>query len=109
MKYNKEERLDIGRQIYERELTMAAAATKYDVSLYTARDYLRLYKASENKSWPKMQRAAYKEDEVLLSRQDIEQYEHMSKEELMEELIKAKIEAALAKKRNSSVLEEIED
>lgn len=98
MKYSKEERLDIGRRIYQGEMTLATAATKYDINIYTARDYLRLYKASENLSIPKGFRSGGNQDDTLVNNPDMEQYEQMSRDELMEELIKAKIEAARAKK-----------
>ena len=42
MKYTKEERLDIGRQIYGGELTRFEAAAQYGISDQTARDYMRL-------------------------------------------------------------------
>ena len=45
MKYNEAERLEIGKQIYKKELILAMAAVKYGISMYTARDYYRLYKA----------------------------------------------------------------
>lgn len=45
-KYTLEERLAIGREIYEKRLNREEAAVKYGVSPYTARDYLRLYKAA---------------------------------------------------------------
>ena len=45
MKYTKEQRLEIGRKIYESEITLYGAAVTYDISPYTARDYFRLYKA----------------------------------------------------------------
>ena len=44
-KYSYEERMEIGRRIYERELTRFSAAAKYDISPDTARNYLRYYKA----------------------------------------------------------------
>ena len=47
MKYKYEERLEIGKQIYNKELNLASAAVKYEISMYTARDYYRLYKAHE--------------------------------------------------------------
>ena len=40
-----EERLKIGERICNRELTKYTAAAKYGISPYTARDYLRMYKA----------------------------------------------------------------
>lgn len=45
MKYTKEERLAIGRRIYEGNITTAVAAETYNVNFYTARNYLREYKA----------------------------------------------------------------
>lgn len=47
MKYSKEQRLAIGRQIYERQINQAEAALIYDISMSTARDYMRLYKAEQ--------------------------------------------------------------
>ena len=43
MKYIKEERLEIGRRIYEGEISSYKAAEEYNICLYTARDYMRLY------------------------------------------------------------------
>ncbi|MBP3897973.1 MAG: hypothetical protein J6D57_09145 [Mogibacterium sp.] len=44
-KYSPEERLKIGKKMYERELTRFTAAAKYDISPDTARNYMRFYKA----------------------------------------------------------------
>ena len=44
MKYTKEQRLVIGRRIYDGELTRHAAAEEYKISEQTARDYMRLYR-----------------------------------------------------------------
>ncbi len=40
VKYTKEERLDIGRQIYTGELSRYKASEKYGISINTARDYM---------------------------------------------------------------------
>lgn len=45
IKYLKEERLEIGKRIYERKLNCFEAGEKYNISPWTARDYFRLYKA----------------------------------------------------------------
>ncbi len=95
MKYTKEERLEIGRQIFARELNVAGAAVKYNINQYTARDYLRLYKAINNKS--KSSQTKGKEN-AAASGISMERYSKMSREELMNELISAKIEASLARK-----------
>ena len=44
MKYTKEERLDIGRRIYDGEITKFQAAAYYGISDSAARDYMRLYR-----------------------------------------------------------------
>lgn len=46
MKYTKEERLDIGRRIYDGELTRYEAAKEYEISEQTARNYMQLYAMS---------------------------------------------------------------
>ena len=43
MKYTKEQRLDIGRRIYDGELTRYEAAEEYEISDETARNYMRQY------------------------------------------------------------------
>ena len=98
MKYTKEERLEIGRRIYQGEITLATASTEYVINLYTARDYLRLYKASENLSIPTCHRSGGNQSDTLVPRPSTSQFEQMSREELVDELIKARIEAERAKK-----------
>ena len=68
MKYTKEERLEIGRRIYQGEMTPATAATECNINLYTARDYLRLYKAGENVSIPNGFRSGGNQDDTLVER-----------------------------------------
>lgn len=43
-KYTQEDQLRIGEEIYDHIYTIYSAAAKYDISPYTARDYLRRYK-----------------------------------------------------------------
>ncbi len=100
MKYTKEERLNIGRRIYEGELTLAAAAITYDINLYTARDYFRLYKASKNivvtegyRSGGRQQRAAAGGEDEKKS------YEQMSRQELVDEIVRLKSETTRTKRR----------
>jgi transposase len=42
-KFSKEQRLAIGQQIYNDEITVNEAASRYDISPYTARDYMRFF------------------------------------------------------------------
>lgn len=44
MKYTLEERLDIGRRMYEHELTCQQAADEYGIHKHTAKRYLCLYR-----------------------------------------------------------------
>ena len=97
MKYTKEERLEIGRKIYQSEITLAAAATHYDIDYYTARAYLRLYKASINVSIPR-EISGHGDGQTLGQTSNVSQYENMTRDELMEELIRSKVNEARAKK-----------
>ena len=45
MKYNKEQRLEIGREIYDKQISIYDAAFKYQINYYTVRLYYRMYKA----------------------------------------------------------------
>ena len=44
MSYTKDERMEIGRQIYTHEITIGDAAEKYGLNWYTVRDYMRQYR-----------------------------------------------------------------
>ena len=44
-KYTPEQRLEIGGMIYRGELNRYQAAVKYGISIDTARNYMRLYRA----------------------------------------------------------------
>ena len=84
-RYPKEERLRIGKEIYDRKLTKFLAAEKYEINPYTARDYLREYKASI--SIIESDRPTYKDQRQSLSQPDeIVDYETMSRDELIKEL-----------------------
>lgn len=100
MKYTKEQRLDIGRRIYDGEITKYEAATQYDISHQTARDYMRLYR-NENHLPPKHGRPSSGDTSVrktVPEPNNLEAYESMSKKELIQELIKARITEARLKK-----------
>ena len=100
MKYTKEQRLDIGRRIYDGEITKYDAATQYDISHQTARDYMRLYR-NENHLPPKQGRPSSSGTSIrktVPEPNNLEAYEAMSKEELIQELVKARIAEARLKK-----------
>lgn len=99
MKYTKEQRLDIGRRIYEGELSRYQAAEKYEISDHTARDYMRLYRDVNNLS-PKKATQSFSIAAKLTQSapSGINDLEAMSKEELIREIVKARINEARLKK-----------
>jgi hypothetical protein len=109
MKYSKEQRIDIGRQVYTHELSRLEASQKYEVSDSSLDVYVSLYKlvsgiqtqntrvAIRNKT-DKTDRNEPKPREDTSETWDIETYRAMSKEELINELIRAKVNEARAKK-----------
>ena len=99
MKYTKEQRLDIGRRIYDGEITKYDAAEQYEISYQTARDYMRLYR-NENHLPPKQGRPSCGTSikKSVPEPNNLEDYEAMSKDELIQELVKARIPEARLKK-----------
>ena len=95
MKYAKEQRLDIGRRIYEGELGRYEAAREYRIGPDTARAYMRLYRDENHLPG----RCAEKRvNPSPYPPEKLEAYEAMSKEELINELVRAKINEARLKK-----------
>ena len=100
--YILEERLEIGRQIYSHQLTVNEVAVKYDINHYTARDYMRYYRDKNN--LPAMNSLYSKSQAPASTKLKSKKYfkyddlENLSKEELIDEVIKARVEAERAKK-----------
>lgn len=100
MKYTKEERLEIGRQVYEGQLTRYQAAEKYGISDQTARDYMRLYRDT-NALPPKKARHSIDDittNFVRSAPSGLDDLKSMSKDELIMEIIKARINEERLKK-----------
>lgn len=102
MKYSKEQRLDIGRRIYDGEISKYDAAELYDIGYQTARDYMRLYR-DVNHLPPKRGRYSSACGKTIRQKtptepSNLETYESMSKDELIQELVKARITEARLKK-----------
>ena len=97
MKYTKEQRLDIGRQIVSNELTVAEAIDKYHVSKSCAQNYATAYKRANGipvlKTCPTNSNRKPK-----VSDADLDRYQLMSKDELIQELILSKANELRAKK-----------
>ena len=97
MKYTKEERLDIGRKIYDGEISRYEAAELYGINDQTARNYMRLYRDA-NQLPPKRGKRALSAPSCKDHRADMEELESMTKEQLIQELITARITEARLKK-----------
>lgn len=99
VKYTKAERLDIGRRVYEGEFTTLDAVTHFGVGRSCIENYIRLYRetnglpARGNGDNPKRQRYITKESTPGYS-----EFDSMTREELIGEIIKARINEARAKK-----------
>ena len=100
MKYTKEQRLDIGKRIYDGELSRYEAAEEYGISDQTARDYMRQYRDASNLP-PKGGRLCMyglAQAKAVPKAEGIKDYETMTKEELIDALIMARINEARLKK-----------
>lgn len=101
-KYTLEERLEIGREIYSHQLTVSEAAVKYEINHYTARDYMRYYRDKNN--LPAMNSLYAKSQAPTPTEAKPKKFvkyddlETLSKEQLIDEVIKARVEAERAKK-----------
>ena len=97
-------RIDIGRDIYTSGMSCADAMAKYNLSHGSVERYVSMYKVEngikgtrslscENPAPKQLSKARQ-----ATSNYDIESYKAMSKEELIDELIRAKVNEARAKK-----------
>lgn len=98
MKYTLEERLDIGRQIYDGELTKYQAAAEYGISDQTARNYMRLYRDVNNLPPKRNKRNSRIAPSFSKEPVGMEEFQNMTKEKLIQELVKARITEARLKK-----------
>lgn len=98
MRYSKEDRLDIGRRIYSRELSCSQAANEYGVSNSTAKNYLKLYCETYSLPSSVQTRSLTTKTRQEAHPKGLGEYTNMSKEELIEELVKARIKEVRLKK-----------
>ena len=98
MNYTQEERLDIGRRIYDNEITRYEAAEEYGISDQTARDYMRLYRDVNQLPAKRGKKATVKAPSFQNAPANMDELESMSKEQLIQELVKARIAEARLKK-----------
>lgn len=97
MKYAKEQRLDIGRRIYCGEISRYEAAEEYGISEQTARSYMRMYR-DVNRLPPKHGERSIGALSFRKEPAKLDELKSMTKEELILELIKARITEARLKK-----------
>lgn len=98
MKYTKEERLVIGKKIYDGECSRYEAAEEYGIGEQTARDYMRLYRTLNQLPPRYHPRNSHLSVRTSAAPSGMEEYETMTKEELIHELLKARIVEARLKK-----------
>ena len=99
MKYTREQRIDIGRRVFTHEISHVDAESSYGVARSCIDRYIREYKIANG--IPTETRADRAGSSVLVKQAlplDMEAYKAMSKEELIDELIRAKVNEARAKK-----------
>lgn len=95
MKFSKEERLRIGQEIYNNEITKFEASEKYCIGIDTARTYMRLYRDTNG-----LHKKATINSNMLemATTSGLEEYRSMTKEQLICELVNAQINEARLKK-----------
>lgn len=100
MKYTKQENLDIGRRIYDSEITRYQAAELYNICEGTARTYMRMYRDANNLPAKncKQQKCNIIHPNAPALSANTDDYQSMTKEELIRELLKARIAEARLKK-----------
>ena len=103
MKYTPEERLEIGRRIYEGEINVYKAAVEYGIGGTCARNYMRQYRSANNLPAKGRGTAIIREKgeavpKPIVMDPGLEEYESMTKEELIKELVRARIREERLKK-----------
>ncbi len=100
MKYTREQRLDIARRVYDRELTVEEAAVRYELNPSSVKGYLRLYRAETGLPPRTRRKKTGNVTQHIEEQKDssLKEYEAMSKEELIDALVMARINEARLKK-----------
>jgi len=88
--YTKEERIEIGKKVYTREMSYQEAMDTYQISRPTVVNWINLYKSSINA--PKGRR------DFSYNFSSSSDYSQLSKDELIQELMLKEIELERAKK-----------
>ena len=96
MKYTLEEKLEIGKEIYTGNLKIHEASVKYNMGTTTARECMRLYRDANN--LPSRNETENPKVFIKADKLDYSDLESLSKDQLINEVIKARVEAERAKK-----------
>ena len=91
MKYTKEERLDIGRRIYDGEIGRHQADEEYDIGEQTVRNYMRMYRELNRLHGRRSGKWIASAPKPLTDPVGMEEFESMTMEKLIMELLKARI------------------
>ena len=95
MKFTKDEQLDIGRRMYNKEISYRDVMEQYNISESCAHKYMTDYKKSQGIALKSKNTST---SCIRPTSSEMESYMSMSKEELINELIKAKANELRAKK-----------
>ena len=103
MKYSKEERLEVGRKIHESGLSNLNAGQVFGISEESARRYRIMYEKSQGiERTPRQSHSSNINTAALITPGEpistSDDYSSMTREELIEELMKSKIREARLKK-----------
>ena len=103
MKYSKEERLEVGKKIHESGLSNFNAGKMFDISEESARRYRILYEQSQGieHNSSRAHKATVDTAALITPGEPVSvsaDYSSMTREELIEELMKSKIREARLKK-----------
>lgn len=97
MNYTKQQRLDIGRRIVVGELTVADAMIEYGISRSCAQNYATTYRRENGLPVRKTCPTSAERKKPVIDA-DLELYQSMTKEELIQALILSKANELRAKK-----------
>ena len=100
MKYTREQRLDIAKRVYDGELTVEEAAVKYGLNPSSVKGYLHFYRVQMGLPSRTHRKKIGNVTQPVDGPKDssFKEYESMSKEELIDALVMARINEARLKK-----------
>lgn len=99
MKYTREERFEIGKEICEQKMSSTEVVMKYGITADTGRRYKHFYlENKDSETLPPPQKSKPKKGSANSKPKPLEELEQMSKEELIQEVMNSRIREARAKK-----------